>query len=239
MRIPAGITNVAADDRLKMLPFPDPTKWQTYFNDFHVYNATDWLVTVVDTDTDGAAARTIDATAGGVLNILNNNNTADSTNLALGGTGAEPFVLTLGKRAYFMAKFSSTDVDKNFMFVGLAPISDVELQGGLPSDHFGFRVDTADANIDFTAAINSSPTTSLAIGTVADYVEGTNNLTEVCAYLDEKGTVHLYVDNVLVGSVDVSANIPNQELTLQFEMHNSDGAADAMAVDYVLVAVER
>lgn len=238
-RYPNGVTNVPAADRLKSMPFLDPTKWVTYFNDFTTYQADDWLVTRVDTDTDNADTRTIDATHGGVLNILNNNNASDSTNLALGGAGAEPFLLQLGKRAILMAKFSSADVDKNFLWVGLAPISDVELQGGLPSDHFGFRVDTTDANIDFTAAINSSPTTSLAIGTVADYVEGTNNLTEVCAYLDEKGIVHLYVDNVLKASADISSNIPNQEMTLQFEIHNSDAAADFMAVDYALVSIER
>lgn len=238
-RFPSGVTTVSASDRLRHLGFPDPTKWQTYFNDFNAFNSGEWLATVVDTDTGGGAARTIDATGGGVLNILNEDNAADSTNLALGAAGAEPFKFVSGKKAVLLAKFSSTDVDKNFLAVMLAPISDVDLQGGLPADHFGFRVDTTDANIDFTTAVNSSATTSLAIGTVSDYAEGTNNLTEVCAVWDGSTYVELYVDNVYVGRVDASSNVPDTEVTLQLEIHNSDAAADAMAVDYVLVAFER
>jgi len=76
---------------------------------------------------------------------------------------------------------------------------------------------------------------------VADYAEGTNNLTEVMAYYDGKGTVRLYVDGVLTNEVDVATTdyIPDTELTLAMEIHNSDAAADAMAVDYVFVCVER
>lgn len=239
-RFPNGITNVSPTSAFASLPFPSPIAYQTYFNDFHTYAAGDWLVTVVDTDTDGAAARTIDATAGGVLNILNNNNALDSTQLALGGTGAEPFKLTAGKKFWVGAKFSSTDADKNFLAIGLAS-TDTDLQGGLPQDVVLFRVDTADANIDFVIGKGASASTTAAIGTISDYAEGTNNLTEVLAYYDGAGKVYLFVDGAAVGTVDVATTdyIPDTDLTLVMEIHNSDGAADAMAVDWVLVAVER
>lgn len=239
-RFPNGVTNVSPNGAFSSLPFPSPVKYQTYFNDFHVYNATDWLVTSVDTGVAGAAARTIDATAGGVLNILNDNNALDSTQLALGGTGAEPFKLTVGKKFWLAAKFSSSDVDKNFLAIGLAS-TDTDLEGGLPQDVVLFRVDTADANIDFVIGKGATASTTTAIGTVADYVEGTNNLTEVMAYYDGKGTVFLYVNDALVDKIDVATTdfIPDTDLTLVMEIHNSDAAADFMAVDWVLVAVER
>ncbi|KCZ47766.1 hypothetical protein [Hyphomonas sp. CY54-11-8] len=239
-RFPNGITNVSPTSAYASLPFPSPIAYQTYFNDFHTYAAGDWLVTVVDTDTGGAAARTIDATTGGVLNILNEDNAADSTQLALGGTGAEPFKLTIGKKFWVGAKFSSSDVDKNFLAIGLAS-TDTDLQGGLPQDVVLFRVDTADANIDFVIGKGASASTTTAVGTVADYAEGTNNLTEVLAYYDGVKYVHVYVDGVLKKSVDVATTdyIPDTDLTLVMEIHNSDAAADFMAVDWVLVAIER
>lgn len=237
-RFPSGVTNQSVNDRHGQLPIPDPLKWQVYYNDFNAFSADDWLATVVDTDTDSANARTIDATAGGVLNAKTDNNAADSINLALGGAGAEPFVLQSGKKAILTAKFSSTDVDKNFLAIGLAPISDVDLHGGLPNDHFLFRVDTADANVDFSVSNDGTATTSLAIGTVADYAEGTNNLTEVTAYFDGKDDIKLFVNNAHVGTV-AATNLPSEAMTLQMELHNSDTGADALAVDYVLVAIER
>lgn len=239
-RFPNGITNVSPASAFASLPFPSPVAYQTYFNDFHTYQADDWLVTVVDTDADGLAARTIDATPGGVLNILNNNNAADSTQIALGGTGAEPFKVTIGKKFWVGAKFSSTDVDKNFLAIGLAS-TDTDLQGGLPQDVILFRVDTADADIDFVISKGASASTTTAIGSLSDYAEGTNNLTEVLAYYDGKGSVFLYVDGARVATVDVATTdyIPDTDMTLVIEAHNSDGAADAMAVDWVLVAIER
>jgi hypothetical protein len=239
-RYTSGVSTAAKGTPFGDLPFPSPVAFQTYFNDFHTFTSTDWLATVVDTDTDGAAAYTIDATAGGVLNILNNNNASDSIQLALGGTGAEPFKLTVGKRFWVGAKFSSTDVDKNYLAIGLVS-TDTDLQGGLPQDVCLFRVDSTDANIDFVIGKGASASTTTAIGTVADYAEGTNNLTEVMAYYDGKGTVRLYVDGVLTNEVDVATTdyIPDTELTLAMEIHNSDAAADAMAVDYVFVCVER
>ena len=238
-RFPNGITNVAAADRLKNLPFLDPFKWQVWSDDFNTFRPDEWDIDVVDTDADSGDTRTIEPTKGGVLKLLNNDNAADSTNIALGTAASEPFLLESGKRAILLAKFSSSDVDKNFLAIGLAPISDRDLQGGLPADHFLFRVDTADANIDFSCAINGTPSTSLAIGTVSDYAAGTNNLTEVCAYYDGANTVYLYVDNAQAAKVDITSNLPNTEMTFMAEIHNSDAAADFMAIDYAMVAIER
>lgn len=218
----------------------NPLKWQVYFNDFHAYSADDWLETVVDTDTDGNNARTIDATAGGVLNIANDNNAADSTNLRLGGdSGAEQFLLTTGKKAVIGAKFSSTDVDKNFLAIGLVEGTDVDLQGGLPNDHVVIRVDTADANVDVSVSKDGTATTEAAVTTVSDYAEGTNDLTEVILSYNGDDEIKVFVDGAHSATM-VTDNWPdNEELGLAMEIHNSDGAADAMAVDWVLVAVER
>lgn len=239
-RFPNGVTNVGPTSAFGSLPFPSPVAYQTYFNDFHTYQADDWLVTVVDTDTGGGATRTIDATAGGVLNILNEDNALDSTQLALGGTGAEPFRLSTTKKFWLGAKFSSGDVSEVAMFIGLAS-TDTDLTGGLPQDVVLFRVDTDDANIDFVIGKGATPSTTAAIGTVSDYAEGTNNLTEVLAYYDGKGKVTLFVDGVKTNEIDVASTdyIPDTDLTLIMEVHNSEAVADNMAVDWVFVCVER
>lgn len=237
-RLPNGLSLDGPAARFANLGVPIPINWQVYFNDFHAYSADDWLETVVDTDTDAANARTIDATAGGVLNILLDNNAADSTNLQLGGTGAEPFVLAPGKQWYFGAKFSSTDVDKNFLAISLCT-TDTDLQGGLPNDNVTIRVDGTDANIDVVLEKDNTATTEAAVGTVSDYAEGTNDLTEVVLYGNGKGSVEVWVDGVKVTTL-ADTNVPDDEqLALHIEIHNTDAAADAMAVDWVLVAVER
>lgn len=239
-RFPNGITTVRKNDALGMIGFPDPTKWQVYFNDFHAYSAHDWLETVVDTDADSGDTRTIEATAGGVLKILNNDNAADSTNLRLGGDdSAEQFLFPTGKKAVLMAKFSSSDVDKNYLAVALVEGTDVDLQGGLPNDHIAIEVDSADANIDISVSKDGSATTETAVGTVSDYAEGTNNLTEVALYYDGKSEIQVWVDNSHVATMADDNWPDDEELALELEIHNSDAAADSMAVDYVLVAVER
>lgn len=239
-RFPDGVTNVNKISPFNGLSIPFPGVIQHYFNDFNAYSSSDWLETVVDTDADSANARSIDATAGGVLNILLDNNAADSTNLALGGAGAEQFLLSLSKKAWLAAKFSSTDVDKNYLAIALAPISDVDLQGGLPNDHIAIKVDAADANIDISISKDGTASTSNAVGTLSNYAEGTNNLTEVVVYYNGRGIAEIYVDSVKKAELNVASTLPDdEELTLQMEVHNSDAAADAMAVDWVFVGVER
>lgn len=235
-----GVTNEAQTSPFYKLGFPNPFKWHVYANDFNAYSADDWLETVVDTDVDSGDARTIDATAGGVLNILNNDNAADSTNLRLGGDdGAEQFVITSGKQAYIAAKFSSTDVDKNYLAVGLVAGTDVDLQGGLPNNHIVIEVDTADANIDVSIDSGGTTTTESAVGTVSDYSEGTNDLTEVVLYYNGDDEVQVFVDGSKAATISAD-NVPTDtEMALEMEIHNSDAAADAMAVDYVMVAIER
>lgn len=238
-RFPNGVTNVGPSDPFAQFLSVSPLKMQMYFNDFHTYNATDWLVTLVDTDTDSGDTRTIDATEGGVLNILNNDAAADSTNLALGGAGAEPFLMTAGKKAWIGARFSSGDVSETFMAIGLAPISDVDLAGGLPADHIIIKVDTNDGNVDVSISKDSVATTATAVGTVTDYSEGTNDLTEVVLYYDGRNEVQVFVDGVKVTTMSAATWPDDEEMTLQMEVHNSEAVADNMVVDWVLVAKQR
>lgn len=218
----------------------NPRKWHMYFNDFNTFSSGEWLATVVDTDTDGGATRTIDATAGGVLRILNNDNALDSTNLRLGSdAGSEQFLFPTGKKAVIGAKFSSTDVDKNYLGIALVAGTDVDFQGGLPNDHIAIQVDAADANIDISVSKDGTATTATAVGTVSDYAEGTNDLTEVILYYNGSDEIQVWVDGVKVSTL-ATTNWPNdEEMGLGMEIHNSDAAADAMAVDWVMVAVER
>lgn len=245
MSTPVRYTSGATSE--KNAPFADvgfglfnPRKWHIYFNDFNAYSADDWLETVVDTDNDTNNSRTIDATAGGVLKILNDDNAADSTNLRLGGANTvEQFLLPTGKKAVLGAKFSSSDVDKNYLAVALVEGTDVDLQGGLPNDHVAIEVDSTDANIDISVSKDGSATTQAAVGTVSDYTAGTNDLTEVVLYYNGSDEIQVFVDGTKVNTLATTNWPDDEELALEMEIHNSDGAADFMAVDWVLVASER
>lgn len=238
-RLQNGVTNVAANSPFSMLGFLAPMLWISYFNDFLTFVPDEWLATVVDTDGDTGNTLTIDATPGGVLNILNNDNALDSVNLQLGGDGAAQFQIPTGKQCYVAAKIGAVDPTAGFIAFGLAGAGDVDLEGGLPDDHVIVKVDDGDALIDVSVSKNGTATEEANVGTLAAYTEGTNNLTEIALYYNGKDAVEVFVDGASKAKMS-TANWPDDVvLAFTMELHNSDAAADSLAVDWVFVAVER
>jgi len=183
-----------------------------------------WILTIIDTDTDGGASQAIEDGAGGILALTVDDNASDSVNLQLNG---ETFKLASGKPLYFESRFAvnCAAIANPTVVVGLC-IKDTTLAGGV-SDGVFFIKDNGDANLDFVCEKNSTETKA---DTGTDLVDDT--FVTVAFYFDGAGNVTYYVDGSEVETH--STNIPDdEELTISFAQLNGEANANVLRIDYV------
>ena len=206
---------------------PDPTKWITYFNDFHEYVAGDWTITTTEAGSGAATEAVTDVQGGGLL-VTNDDadNDADFFNLK-----GESFKFVAGKKTFFKARFKVSDATQSDFVVGLQITDTTPLA---VSDGVYFMKDDGDASLDLHVEKNGSDTTASAISTVAD-----DTFLIAGFYYDGKSAIKYYVDDVHLGT-SVTTNLPDdEELTVSFGIQNGAAAAKTMTVDYMFVSQER
>ena len=206
---------------------PDPTKWITYFNDFHEYVAGDWTITTTEAGSGAATEAVTDVQGGGLL-VTNDDadNDADFFNLK-----GESFKFVAGKKTFFKARFKVSDATQSDFVVGLQITDTTPLA---VSDGVYFMKDDGDASLDLHVEKNGSDTTASAISTVAD-----DTFLIAGFYYDGKSAIKYYVDDVHLGT-SVTTNLPDdEELTVSFGIQNGAAAAKTMTVDYIFVSHER
>jgi|TARA_R110002167_G_scaffold258392_1_gene464985 hypothetical protein len=206
---------------------PDPTKWITYFNDFHEYVAGDWTITTTEAGSGAATEAVTDVQGGGLL-VTNDDadNDADFFNLK-----GESFKFVAGKKTFFKARFKVSDATQSDFVVGLQITDTTPLA---VSDGVYFMKDDGDASLDLHVEKNGSDTTASAISTVAD-----DTFLIAGFYYDGKSAIKYYVDDVHLGT-SVTTNLPDdEELTVSFGIQNGAAAAKTMTVDYIFVSQER
>lgn len=200
----------------------------------------DWLVTLVDGDSDGAAVNKVsDDAPGGILTVTTNNKANDSNELQLNG---ESFKLATGKQVWFEAALAIDDVDKADVFVGLA-ITGTTVQTAC-TDLVGFSVDH-DGNLDAevrqdSTASKTDTTVDVEDGSLATFAA---KKVKVAFHWDGAGTVRFYVDGVLkVTKTDNGTTIlvPDDEaLTPTICVKTTAAQTVSAFVDYIYVAQER
>ena len=206
---------------------PDPTKWITYFNDFHKYVAGDWTITTTEGGSGAATEAVTDVQGGGLL-VTNDDadNDADFFNLK-----GESFKFVASKKTFFKARFKVSDATQSDFVVGLQITDTTPLA---VSDGVYFMKDDGDASLDFHVEKDGSDTTASAISTVSD-----DTFLIVGFYYDGKSAIKYYVDDVHKGT-SVTTNLPDdEELTVSFGIQNGAAAAKTMTVDYIFVSQER
>ena len=206
---------------------PDPTKWITYFNDFHEYVAGDWTITTTEAGSGAATEAVTDVQGGGLL-VTNDDadNDADFFNLK-----GESFKFVAGKKTFFKARFKVSDATQSDFVVGLQITDTTPLA---VSDGVYFMKDDGDASLDLHVEKDGSDTTASAISTVAD-----DTFLIAGFYYDGKSAIKYYVDDVHLGT-SVTTNLPDdEELTVSFGIQNGAAAAKTMTVDYIFVSQER
>lgn len=226
-RFTNGIGTAAVTTGTGDYGMPDPTKWITYFNDFHKYVAGDWTITTTEGGSGAATEAVTDVQGGGLL-VTNDDadNDADFFNLK-----GESFKFVAGKKTFFKARFKVSDATQSDFVVGLQITDTTPLA---VSDGCYFMKDDGDASLDFHTEKDSSDTTASAISTVSD-----DTFLIVGFYYDGKSAIKYYVDDVHLGT-SVTTNLPDdEELTVSFGIQNGAAAAKTMTVDYIFVSQER
>jgi len=231
VRYPSGVTNVGANDALRNMPEPDPTKTIMFWDDFFTYTAANWTVT----ETAAGATQAINTGArGGILELTGTagGGATDVTQIQLIN---ETFKCTSGKQLWIKARFAATATLANFgILVGLA-ITDTSAVAGV-SDGIYFRKATGAATLEAVIEKDSTESTS---GTIATMVSGT--YVECALYYNGKNAVEVYYNGNKVYTFTTLTNLcQDEELAVTLASVNATAAAaNVLSVDYIMVAEER
>ena len=145
----------------------------------------------------------------------------------------EPFLLGLGRTLYYEARLKFTNTTQDAFF-GLA-VNTTDPHASAPSDYVAFGL-TGDADIEVGVALASSDGGAFS-GTDSTIDLVANTWTTFAFMYDGVDTVRFYVDGAEAGAK--STNVPIGKFMSPVFCVESNGAAEAMFIDYVLVANER
>lgn len=229
VRYPNGVTNVGATADTYMLPFPDPTDCQVFFDDFNVFTAGDWTITAVDGGTDSGEVTAIADAGGGVLTVTTND--ADNDNVCLESQG-ESILLSSTKKFWIKTRFKIEDADDSDVYIGLHS-TDTNPFSTAPAQRVYFALTEGAATVTLDVDDNSTDAES---GTIATLVDDTYVV--LAAYYDGRGNIELFADGVKTASMS-SVSLPTTELAIGFGVQTGGAATRTLSVDYLLVAVER
>lgn len=225
---PDGVTNASYDGANGQMPFPDPTLWHTYFNDFDTYVAGDWVVTLIGNA--GTAALT--AGNGGLLLITSD--TLDNDGVVLQKTPAG-FAFSATKKCFFAVKFAASKATESDIQFGLVIVDGTPFDA---TDGIFFMKDDGDANIDVYVRKDATTgsNSKTAIATLAAATQ-----TILSFYYDGAGTLFYGVNGSMVGSMSASSTyLPDAtNLTVSMALRNGEAGAQTLTVDYILAAMER
>jgi len=199
----------------------------------------DWLLTLVDGDTDGGdVCKVTDDAPGGVLTITTNNKASDSMSLQLNG---ESFKLAVGKPLFFEALLGLDDVDKADFFIGLCLTDTTPLDN---NDRVGFMVDH-DGNIDFISEQDGTETDQDTTADIADATVATAATTfkRLAFYWDGVNTLTPYVNGVAYAVItDNGTTIlvcDDEALTPTIHLATSAAQVVTAFIDYIRIVATR
>jgi hypothetical protein len=229
-----GVSNTAVGDPLYEWGMLDPTKWHTYFNDFHTYVAGDWTITT----TEAGAGSATEALADEAFGALLLTNAAGDNDLDFLQKVGESYQFVATKKLFFKARFKVSDATQSDWIMGLQITDTTPLD---VTDGIFFQKDDGDTNIDFHVEKNNTATSSAAVGTNADDTYVTLAFAYEPGGKDGKteSQFHVFVDGNRVASV-ANTNAPDDELlTVSFGIQNGEAVAKTMTIDYILASIER
>lgn len=216
--------------------FLDPTRWNVFFEDFHKYSASDWVVT----ETQAAHTQTIASEDGGVLTISTTAGTpasGDTVNMQwAGGAGAfvGNFRMNGDKPFLFSARWKISNATQAGAFIGLA-VADTSLIASEPTDGVYFIKPTGSADLSVKAAKSSAAVSANAIHTLVSDTYFTSEL----AY-DGISRLWYGINGVVKGFITPGASWPNTaDLGVSFAVINGDANARTMSIDWILAGAYR
>ena len=252
-RFPDGIQLWESQAGLGDMRFPDATKFIHYVEefidagDFVAATPTNWTVTAV-----GAGTRARANTAGGVVTITNA--AADNDSVSVQKTNRS-YVFTSGRRLFFMARLSLSDVVESDMFMGLSD-ADTTPIGGAGSEETGVNNGVFFLKIDGSALLRafvrvggSTIFSNLSLATMVndqmmnmafafDGRIGTSDLPGELSFWTKIDSEDVWTKRVGF-DIDASGDLPSAVLSSNMSIQNGEAVAKIMNVDTLLVHNER
>lgn len=117
---PNGATNAGPSQTMAAAGVQDPSFAHIFHDDFDIFNATDWTITII-----GAGTASLVAGDGGILQLLTSGATTDSLFVQ---AKTATYTCTLGKDLFFKALVASTDDTlSDIFYAGLMGITTTPL----------------------------------------------------------------------------------------------------------------
>lgn len=237
-RFQNGVSTAADGTALSMFPAPDPTKYHVFFDDFDTRVTTDGTTAVWTTTLASTGTAAIAAANNGTL-VVTNANTDEDYNQTQMTTAT--WLPSVSKKFWFKARLKVSEAALTDAFIGLAAIDTTLIAAsaiGVTDAIAFFKAATATSWTAYVRKDASTGSTSTAsLGTVTS-----DTFTTLGMYYDGEGTMYLYVDDVLVDTVDSISSTywPNAQLTPSIAFgQEGTGGATIGTVDYVFFAAER
>lgn len=225
---PDGVTNVAEYVANGAMPFPDPTTYHTYFNDFDQYVAADWTVT----ETQAGATQALTAGDGGLMLLTNSAADNDVNQIQ---KAPSSFLLSSTKKAFFACRFKVSDATQSDLIVGLV-VANTDPINTPPTDGIYFLKSDGAATVD---AICRKNTTTGSVSQASAATMVTDTFIILSWYYDGAGTLYVGVDGTQKYAISVASYFPDTTLAPMLCLQNGEAVAKTMTIDYVFAAAER
>lgn len=231
-RFPNGVNN-AAEGTIwgGGMPFPDPTPFHIFNEDFDYFLAADWTVT----ETQAGATQALAAGNNGLL-LLTNSAADDDINQVQKNPAA--FLPVVGKKFFLDTIFQLSDVVESEFAIGIqiANVNGTDLAVATDGIFF-LKVDGA-ATVALYARQADVAANSATSGAIATLVNATN--VRLSAYYDGGDRIYYAVNNVVLGYITVSSTIlPNVVCAPIISLRNGEAVAKTATVDRLYVIQER
>lgn len=187
-----------------------------------------WLVSYDTLVADTQLFAPADAADGGWVVATTDATSSERISAQING---EAFKCANNRRLHFEIRCKFTNATQD-AFLGLAVAGATDPHASRPAGFIAFTL-TADADLEYATGDASTATASADTG--ADIVAAT--WMNLQFEWDGKNTVHFYKDGVRVASTTVT--IPRGLPLSPVICVESNGAAEALTVDYILVACDR
>lgn len=227
-RFPSGVNNslVGNDPRSLWRNYgaPDPTRYQTFHNDFYTYAAGDYTIT----QTGGTAA--LAAGAGGWLALTASTGGTDSIFMQHAAVSWYP---EASAQIWFEARVKFDAVTTGNAIIGLVATDTTPLTN---TDGVYFIKSTAGTGVLSFVVNGSSTATTVTTATTAV----ADTFVRLGFYVNPRdATVEYYIDGVKTGASVNTNLVAASGLALTMGIAATSAASRVLTVDYVTIAKER
>lgn len=221
---PNGFTNRNAAHIFGSLKMPDPTRYHTFFEDFHFFTPEDWSIVV-----DGSG-RHFAANGHGSPLLVDTGTAADNGVYIQHPNKVYNF--ELGKSLYFKYRFKISDANLAHYKVGFYTL-DIDPFGSSSVDGVFFHKPSGTNTISIVSQ-NDQDLVSQEVATMVD-----DTSIDLSCYWDGRGTISVSADDGSIEAFTPSNLSLDVFMHLSFALGNGEAATKAAYTDYIFAARER